>query len=327
MKNIALDIKNKSFKPIYLLYGDEQYLKASCLKQLKQAIVGDDAMNLSEYSDKLDVKELVSVAGTLPFFADRRLIVLNRVSLFKSNNDELNELIENMPPYLTIIIFEDTIDKRKTLYKLICKTGYICDISRMSEADLTKWVVKKLSDKGFKVRGSTVAHLLSRTGNDMNNIENELNKIASYCNGKEEVTVEDIDDIVIFQPQERVFEMIEAICAGQKEKALKLYYDSIALKEAPLKILALLERNYIGILQTKSGRGKLPEAELAKGIGSKGVMKFVVEKYARFATKYSMERLKELIGEFAVMEADIKTGKISDKTGTELMIISAMKVL
>ena len=87
MKNIALDIKNKSFKPIYLLYGDEQYLKASCLKQLKQAIVGDDAMNLSEYSDKLDVKELVSVAGTLPFFADRRLIVLNRVSLFKSNND------------------------------------------------------------------------------------------------------------------------------------------------------------------------------------------------------------------------------------------------
>ena len=51
MKNIALDIKNKSFKPIYLLYGDEQYLKASCLKQLKQAIVGDDAMNLSEYSD------------------------------------------------------------------------------------------------------------------------------------------------------------------------------------------------------------------------------------------------------------------------------------
>ena len=223
MKNIALDIKNKSFKPIYLLYGDEQYLKASCLKQLKQAIVGDDAMNLSEYSDKLDVKELVSVAGTLPFFADRRLIVLNRVSLFKSNNDELNELIENMPPYLTIIIVEDTIDKRKTLYKLICKTGYICDISRMSEADLTKWVVKKLSDKGFKVRGSTVAHLLSRTGNDMNNIENELNKIASYCNGKEEVTVEDIDDIVIFQPQERVFEMIEAICASQKEKALKLY--------------------------------------------------------------------------------------------------------
>ena len=56
-------------------------------------------------------------------------------------------------------------------------------------------------------------------------------------------------------------------------------------------------------------------------------MKFVVEKYARFATKYSMERLKELIGEFAVMEADIKTGKISDKTGTELMIISAMKEL
>ncbi len=53
-------------------------------------------MNLSEYSDKLDVKELVSVAGTLPFFCRQKLIVFNRVSLFKSNNDELNELIENM---------------------------------------------------------------------------------------------------------------------------------------------------------------------------------------------------------------------------------------
>ncbi|MCI5863282.1 MAG: DNA polymerase III subunit delta [Lachnospiraceae bacterium] len=325
MKNIASDIKNKSFKPIYLLYGDEQYLKTACLRQLRQAIVGEDAMNLSEYTDKVDVKELISVAGTLPFFADRRLIVLNRVSLFKNNNDEINELMDNIPSYLTVVIVEDNVDKRKTLYKIINKKGYICEISRLSDGDLTKWAVKKLSDTGFKIRGSTVSHLLSRTGNDMNNIDNELEKIISYCEGREEITTDDIDDIVIFQPQERVFEMIEAICAGRKEKALKLYYDSIALKEAPLKILTLLERNYIGILQTKSGNGKLPDSELAKLIGSKGVMRFVVEKYKRFASMYSTERLKQLIREFALIEGDIKTGKISDRNGTELMIISAMK--
>lgn len=78
MKNIALDIKINHLNRYICFTENEQYLKASCLKQLKQAIVGDDAMNLSEYSDKLDVKELVSIAGTLPFFADRRLIVLNQ---------------------------------------------------------------------------------------------------------------------------------------------------------------------------------------------------------------------------------------------------------
>ncbi len=72
MKNIALDIKNKSFKPIYLLYGDEQYLKASCLKQLKQAIVGDDAMNLSEYSDKLDVKRTCIGCGNTSVFCGQK---------------------------------------------------------------------------------------------------------------------------------------------------------------------------------------------------------------------------------------------------------------
>ena len=77
MKQLNSDIKNKDFKQVYLLTGDETFLLRSYKKRLKAAIVGDDDMNYSYYEGKdIDISAVIDTAETMPFFAERKLIII-----------------------------------------------------------------------------------------------------------------------------------------------------------------------------------------------------------------------------------------------------------
>ena len=91
MQNIIKDIKNNSYRSIYLLYGEETYLKKVYKDRLKEAIVGrDDSMNYNYFEGKnISVKTVIDIAETLPFFAEHRLIVLENSGFFKNANEDM----------------------------------------------------------------------------------------------------------------------------------------------------------------------------------------------------------------------------------------------
>ena len=84
METLNQDIKSGNFKRFYLLFGEEEFLKQSYKKRLRQAVAGDDTMNYNYFEGKgLDVRELISLANTMPFFSDRRLIMVEDSGFFK----------------------------------------------------------------------------------------------------------------------------------------------------------------------------------------------------------------------------------------------------
>lgn len=88
MKSINEDIKNRRFKQIYLLYGEEAYLKRMYKEKLRNALVEkEDTMNYNYYAGKgISISEVIDVSETMPFFADRRLIIIENSGFFKSAN-------------------------------------------------------------------------------------------------------------------------------------------------------------------------------------------------------------------------------------------------
>ena len=85
MQTLNQDIKEKTFKRVYLLFGDEPFLVNSYKKRLREAIAGDDTMNYNYFEGKgQDVKEIISLADTMPFFAERRLVLIDGSGFFKS---------------------------------------------------------------------------------------------------------------------------------------------------------------------------------------------------------------------------------------------------
>ena len=98
MKILSQHIKSGQFKPVYLIYGDEDYLRKQYKDRMKEALVGDDGMNYSYFEGKgISVKELIDLGETLPFFGERRLIVVENSGFFSSAQDELAAYLKEMP--------------------------------------------------------------------------------------------------------------------------------------------------------------------------------------------------------------------------------------
>lgn len=321
MKVITSDIQNRTFKPVYLLSGEETYLTKQFCERLACAIAGDDTMNVNRFQEKNpDVREIISLADTMPFFSESRLIIIENSGFFKKDSSELADYLPNMPETTHIIFKEDEIDKRNRLFKKVKSLGYFAEMKRQTEADLERWVVTILKKEQINLTRSTLAYLFETIGTDMNTIRNELDKLISYMGDKKVLEPSHIDAICSRQISGQIFAMIDAISSKNRKLTFRLYYDLIALKEPPLRILFLITKQYLQLYQIKEMLQKgCSNADIASAIG---LNVYVVRKIAQKASAYSLLELKHYIEECASMDEQIKTGLIKDDIAVEMLITS-----
>lgn len=321
MQNIATDIKNQSFKRVYLLYGEEAYLKKSYKKQLIQAIIPEgDTMNFNAYEGKgINTKEIIDMAETLPFFADYRLILLENTGFFKNANEDMAEYVKVIPENTILLFVEEEVDKRGKLFKAVKDHGYVCEMTRQPDAKLVRWVLGLMNKDGKRITETDMKLFLSRTGNDMENIYQEYQKLSAYTAGRDVITGEDIEAVCSVQVTGKIFEMIHAISERRQKQALEYYYDLLTLKEPPMRILFLMAREFNLLLQVKqlAAEGKA-SADIAKRTK---LQSFLVGKYMSQAKQFSTEQLQTALTECVETEEAVKTGRMDDRLGVELLII------
>lgn len=324
MKRISEDIKSGNFKKIYFLFGDEDYLKKQYKDMLKKAIVGDDDMNYSYYEGKdINIPALIDQAETLPFFATRRLIVIENSGLFKSDGEELAEYLKEAPESTFFVISENEVDKRSKLFKTCSSLGLAVEMKSPDEMTLKKWVNKQFAENGKKMTERDIEYFLELTGEDMTNIKNEVDKLISFVGDKEVITAKDADMIVTKQISNHIFEMVEAIGNRNQRKALDLYYELLTLREPPFRILALIARQFNLLLQTKE--------LLLNNVGHDVICQkikvpsFAVKKYIYEAKQFDMNSLKKALEACVNADEDIKSGRMSDKMSVELLIVEFSK--
>ena len=319
MQTLNQDIKTGEFKQIYLLYGEEAFLKNSYKNRLKEAIIGDDTMNFARFEGKgLDVDELIRLADTMPFFAERRLILVEDSGFFKSASDALVQYLPSMPDTTILLFIETEVDKRNRLYKKVKDMGYAAELNRQDSAQLARWAGGILTREQKKITKHTMELFLSMAGDDMENIRMELEKLISYTLGREVITDEDVLAVCTVQVTNRIFEMVSAIVNRQPRKAMDLYEDLLTLKEPPMRILFLIARQFNQLLQVKDLMGK----GMDKGtIASKLKMQpFVVGKTMPQARQFGREQILSYV-EFCVeTEEAVKSGRLQDRLAVELLI-------
>lgn len=321
MKNIQEDIKTGNFKQAYLLYGEEAYLKQQYKHKLVQALnPEDDTMNFNHYEGRnIDVKELIDLCETMPFFADRRVILLEDTGFFKNKCDELADYMKTLPDYLRLVFVEEEVDKRSRMYKAVKACGSIGEFKQQDEKTLMRWAAGILGKNGRKITQRDVELLLSMTGTDMGNLRMELEKLISYTEGREVVTGEDIRAVCTTQTTNKIFDMVRAVTEKNQKRALDLYYDLLTLREPPMRILFLLAKQFRQICLTK----KLSEEGLSQTeIASKlGVPSFVVRNLESCARAYTVEELENAVRDFVDAEEAVKTGTLGDVLSVELLIV------
>lgn len=322
MERINDDIKKSNFKQVYLLCGEEDYLRKQFRDRLRDALLnGGDTMNLSVYEGKdINQAQVIDKAEEIPFFADRRVIIIENTGLFKSaGSDQLADYIKECFETTYFIFNEKEFDKRNKLYKAVKDIGYVCEFAAQTEAKLTAWISHMVKAENMTIEPAAIALLLYKTGTEMENIHTETEKCICYCLNRGTITVKDVEEICTERIANRIFDMINYLATGKQEKALRLYYDLLSLKEPPMRILSLVARQFNLLLQVKD----LKEKGIDKyAMASKmGVAPFVVDKCTDQARHFSKETLIAAIADCARADEDIKTGKIPDVMSVELLMI------
>ena len=320
MQSINEDIKNQNYKPVYLLYGEEDYLKRTYRDKLIKALIPEgDTMNLTRYQGKNPpVTEIIDTSETMPFFAERRLIVIEESGLFKGQN-ELCEYLKGMPDTTCFLFVEKEVDKRNKLFKSVKDKGRVVELVRQNETTLTRWVLGILKSEGKMITQSAMQTFLMRTGSDMENIQKELEKLICYTWDKQGIELADVEAVCTVQIQNRIFDMVHAISSGDKKKALSLYQDLLALKEPPMRILFLIAREFNILLQVKELAGRGNDASfISKKVG---LQPFLVGKYTAQARKYTKERLRHAVEDCVEAEEKVKTGRLNDSLSVEMLIV------
>ncbi len=320
MQRLNEDIKSGQLKKVYLLYGEEAYLRKQYKDRLKAALVGDDTMNYHYFEGKnLAVGEVIDLAETLPFFAERRLIVIENSGLFKSGGEQLSEYLAGQTETTFFVFVESEVDKRSKLYKAVQSRGSAVEFGEQDETTLKRWILGMMKKEGKNISPSALQYLLEKTGTDMENIKKETEKLFCYCLEKESIEIADIEEICVKRLSSHIFDMVGAIADKKQKLALELYYELLALKEPPMRILFLIARQFNMLLQVKELHKK---GFQNKAIGEKvGLPGFIAGKYVTQAGRFTKEELRAAVEACVEAEEAIKTGKMNDNMSVELLII------
>ena len=323
MKEITQQIKEGSFHKVYLLTGDEDYLISQARQMLKKALVKDgDEMNYVLYEEhKIDMQQLRELAFTFPFFSEKRLMILDRTGILKTGKDAFVDILEKMPDTTCIIICEPEVDKRSKVYKWIKKNGYIREFLKKNQTEkvLLRWVAAMLAKEKKQIRETDARYFLERVGDDMYQIKNEVDKLTAYLGERSEILREDIEQITSGEIQNKIFDLVAAIARGDKKQALAYYDDLILLKEPPMHILFLIVRQYRILLLIKNMRNlHKPDKEIAQAAS---IPTFAIRKNETQLRGYDIQALEDCIARCIEVEEQIKTGRIGEQIGVELLIV------
>lgn len=320
MKELKRQIKERQFERVYLLYGEESYLRNYYAKLLMKAVTQEDTMNCAVYSENdIDLAAFRDFVETMPFFADYRFALVQDSGLFSKSAEDWADAIANLPDTAVVVFNEEKADKRTKLYKAVEKAGRVVEMKKPSEDELMNWVLARCKANNLKITRSAAEEFVMRTSDNMENMISEFDKLAAYVAETGEIRIEDVQTVTTMWIQNRIFQMMDAMAEGREKSALSMYYDLLALKEPPMRILFMVGKLIRQLLQVKQLQktGMGPDA-IASQLR---VRPFVGKKLIGQGKRFTEQQLSDYSKMCMEMEHAVKRGDLADKLGAELAFV------
>lgn len=324
-------IKNNSLKNMYVFFGEEEYLKEHYIKKIQELIPDN---GFAEYNNIVitgdaDYNEYDSVLESMPFMADRRVVVIRDSNIFTASraggimppNDEQKKFWTDKFKKLsddTVLIFcEKNVDKRSALFKAAQKAGFMVECNYMADIDLRAWVVKRALKAGKKIDNSVADYLISVIDKGMNNLENEIDKLISYSG--DVIYKSDIDKITSKALEVQAFDITDGLISGDVKKALSAVYNLRTQKQSAFAVLYLMYSNVEKMLKLKlvGATNQSQAGEVLKTTG------WLARKYLDGAREFSLDSLYYMVMRVPEVDYEIKSGLIEEWQAVEQYILNS----
>lgn len=315
-----MTVKIEQGQLLYLISGEEQYIIEHSLKQIVSSVLSDEEMEFN-YSQH-DLKEIpLSVtlddAETLGFMADKKVVVLKNAIFLTAAKDNskvehdvslLESYVQNPNPDTVLVIIApyEKLDKRKKITKLLTKEASVIEAAKFDERKAEGWIRQQTQKMDVRITSGAISRLVQNVGANLLVLENELNKMATYLNPGEMITEDVVDETVAKTLEQNVFTLVEKVTTRQLDSAFTILYDLLRQNEEPIKILALITRQFRIIFQSRilSQQG-VGQGDIAKQLK---LHPYAVKIAMDQAFQFEFHELQRIMRTLAELDFKMKTG-------------------
>ncbi len=327
-------------KPIvYIFHGDDELAINQAVERLYNQL-GDPVtaeMNTTRLDGTVARKnDLLNAAATMPFLAERRLVILThplaRLSE-KNSQKQFCDLLENLPETAAIVLVVADQQKFKQGawgWETLSDSHWLCQwhvhnkgralikaFPLPQAAEMPDWIKKKAVEMGGQFDRDAAKELAGLVENDTRIAAQEITKLLTFVNYERPVSVKDVQNLVAFQGEANIFEMTDAIGNRNATKALELLHQLLEDQDEK-NIFPMVVRQFRLLIQV---RALLDEGANEESIQKTlKVLPFIARKLSNQARQFSMPRLKALYGELLKMDIASKSPEMSISLALDLFI-------
>ncbi|GAK39606.1 DNA polymerase III subunit delta [Paenibacillus urinalis] len=333
VKAAAKAIRGGSPASVYLLYGTEKYQMKQFADLMKEQLIEeahrDFAIATYDTADT-PIEQVIEEAETVPFLVPRKLIFIRDHQLFTAgkDNSKMEHRMESLTSYLdnpaeySILIFMvqgEKLDERKKIVKTMKSKATVLSFGALQGDELIGWIIKKAESQKVVIEKPAADALVSRAGTSLQTLSAEVDKLCLYAGSGGTVTVSDVEAMVARNTEQNIFAMIEEIARLRLSNALEIFYELLKQKEEPIKIMALIARQFRIILQVKElASQSYSQQQIASTLG---LHPYAVKIAGEQSKKFQADRLRVILKHLAELDYQMKTGAIDKVLGLELFLL------
>ena len=315
----------KTYKPVYWLEGEEPYYIDKLTQFAEHHILPADqsSFNLSVfYGRDAKVDEVINACKRYPMFHEIQVVVLKEAQQMR-DLDKLETYISN-PLGSTIFVVahkEKKVDGRSKLSKILKNKAEVLSTKKLYDNELPEWVSSMIKTKSLDIQSKALHMLVGHIGNDLQRIENEVDKLSINLQGRKQITEDDIENFIGISKEFNIFELQAAIVNRDLPVALNIInYFSSNPKAAPIQLVLPTLFSFLSKLYIASSIGSRDEYSLSAALGVKG---FFVKQYIQAMQRYNytdIEKVLILLQHYNLMSIGIGRVNLDDASMLKEMV-------
>lgn len=305
-ESIMAALKNRIYKPLYLLMGEEPYYIDLLTGYMVDSILPEAERSFNQtvvYGKDVTGQNIVELSRRYPMMAAQQVVVVKEAQNLKDKDLDALETYIRTPLASTILIVcykGKSVDKRKAFYKQAVKVGEVLETAQPYDSELSSWITDYLKKKQRSIDPKAASILAEFLGADLGKIVNELDKLMVLLpQGTDKITAEHIEKNIGISKEYNTFELNSAVSAGNVLKANRIVqHFEKNLKDNPIVlVISSLYSHFLKLftyhmLRAKYRGGAIPDTEI------RGTMKtepYFVREYEAAARRYNPTKTAEII--------------------------------
>lgn len=315
-EQLVAAFKHGSFDPVYFLFGEEYFLINRLQDIFLESVISPEDRDFNFdliYGSETDAQSVVSICSGYPMMAERRVVLVRNVDKL-SDKAFLTEYVKNPSPTTVLMLVSNTRPNfTQHPFRALKEKATCAELKALRGAQVPGWVNNLAAETGKTVEPKALQMLVDFTGNDLETLSHEINKLVAYSGSRNKITPDDILEVGGHSRSFNVFELQNAVAGGNRERSIeiaeKMLQQTTNVAGESLRILAVLSSffNRLWILLACKGAKMDPRQTLLK-LGFAPNSSFLLREYERSLKYYSYRTVQEAFRILLAADSELKGG-------------------